>query len=83
MNLKDVVKYLPQVLMVIKFGWSMYRAKIRAEGMKDALKHARDAKVEAERELVLARRSNESREAKRSRHADAVREFAARQRDDT
>ena len=58
--LKDAIKYLPYAWLGIKVMWQLYRAKVKQEGFREALKQQREMRVEAERQLNLERRRAKS-----------------------
>lgn len=58
--LKDAIKYLPYAWLGIKVMLQLYRAKVKQEGFREALKQQREMRVEAERQLNLERRRAKS-----------------------
>lgn len=71
----QVLKYLPYVLALVKVSWTLYRAKIKQEGFRDALEEERNKRIDLERDVSVADRLNGTIAERRKR---AVREAAER-----
>ena len=74
--LKDVVRYLPYLWMGVKVLWSMYKARQRQIGFRDALREERRKRLEAERDLELADRMDDPIAERRARVEREAREEA-------
>jgi hypothetical protein len=58
--LRSIAKYLPMAWIGIKALWAMYKARLRQEGLRDALKNERDRRIRLERNKRLADRLDDS-----------------------
>ena len=65
--LKNVLRYLPMIWLGIKTLWSMYKAHLRQEGLRDALKSERDRRIKAQRDLDLRDRVDDPVDVRRER----------------
>ena len=58
--MKSVGKYIPMAWMGVKVLWSMYKAKVKQEGFRDALEAERNRRIELERRAALADRLDDT-----------------------
>jgi|GEM_PF-5983636 len=72
--LKNIARYLPYAWMGIKVLWSMYKAKVRQEGFREALNNERKRRLDAEREVALRDRLDDSVDERRERILREARE---------
>jgi hypothetical protein len=76
--LRNIAKYLPYAWIGIKVLWQMYKANIRQEAFRDALRNERKRRLDAEREMALRDRLDDSVDERRERILREAREAAER-----